>query len=213
MTDHPSSVVELDTEGNVLRVIPSDGDHDFEAIEYLGGNRYALSRERERTLTTHCIDSSTTVLPPATYSLTLDVNRHSDNAGFEGLAQGRGEHALMVAQEKKPLRLYVTDQSPDALSVSDSLTHRASLPWFLKDISGLHYDRNNGLLYVLSHESDVVVVSDLDGGRKVMSLRRGHYGLRRDIPQAEGIASDDRDTLWIVSEPNLFYRFTRTASS
>ncbi|WP_180349129.1 SdiA-regulated domain-containing protein, partial [Salmonella enterica] len=22
-----------------------------------------------------------------------------------------------------------------------------------------------------------------------------------------------RDTLWIVSEPNLFYRFTRTASS
>ncbi|EBS2491480.1 hypothetical protein DRT07_19530, partial [Salmonella enterica subsp. enterica serovar Enteritidis] len=23
----------------------------------------------------------------------------------------------------------------------------------------------------------------------------------------------DRDTLWIVSEPNLFYRFTRTASS
>ncbi|WP_262234160.1 SdiA-regulated domain-containing protein, partial [Escherichia coli] len=29
VTDHPSSVVELDTEGNVLRVIPSDGDHDF----------------------------------------------------------------------------------------------------------------------------------------------------------------------------------------
>ncbi|OPS63834.1 hypothetical protein BSW08_23985, partial [Salmonella enterica subsp. enterica serovar Enteritidis] len=26
--------------------------------------------------------------------------------------------------------------------------------------------------------------------------------MRRDIPQAEGIASDDRDTLWIVSEPN-----------
>ncbi|EAP1703350.1 SdiA-regulated domain-containing protein, partial [Salmonella enterica] len=25
--------------------------------------------------------------------------------------------------------------------------------------------------------------------------------------------SDDRDTLWIVSEPNLFYRFTRTAAS
>ena len=44
VTDHPSSVVELDTDGNVLRVIPSDGDHDFEAIEYLGRNRYVLSR-------------------------------------------------------------------------------------------------------------------------------------------------------------------------
>ncbi|HAE0951611.1 TPA_asm: hypothetical protein G2730_23245 [Salmonella enterica subsp. enterica serovar Enteritidis] len=53
----------------------------------------------------------------------------------------------------------------------------------------------------------------MDGGRKVMSLHRGHCGLRSDIPQAEGIASDDRDTLWIVSEPNLFYRFTRTAAS
>ncbi|MGK7339973.1 SdiA-regulated domain-containing protein, partial [Salmonella enterica] len=73
--------------------------------------------------------------PPATYSLTLEVNRHSDNPGFEGHAHGRGEHALMVAQEKKPLRHYVTDQTPDAQSVSDSLTHRASLPRFLKDIS------------------------------------------------------------------------------
>ncbi|ETC69015.1 MULTISPECIES: SdiA-regulated domain-containing protein, partial [Salmonella] len=53
----------------------------------------------------------------------------------------------------------------------------------------------------------------LDGGRKVMSLHRGLCGLRSDIPQAEGITSDDRDTLWIVSEPNLFYRFTRTAAS
>uniref|UniRef100_UPI003297ED8A SdiA-regulated domain-containing protein n=1 Tax=Salmonella enterica TaxID=28901 RepID=UPI003297ED8A len=70
------------------------------------------------------------------------------------------------------------------------LTHRATLPWYLKGISGLHYDRNNGLLYVLSHESAVVGVSDLHGGRKVMSLRRGHWGLRRDIPQAEGIASE-----------------------
>ncbi len=32
----------------------------------------------------------------------------------------------------------------DALSVSDSLTYRVSLPWFLKDISGLHYDRQRG---------------------------------------------------------------------
>ena len=85
MTDHPSSVVELDTDGNVLRVIPSDGDHDFEAIEYLGRNRYVLSRERGRMLTTHHIGRNTSVLPPASYTLTLDVDRKSDNAGLKAL--------------------------------------------------------------------------------------------------------------------------------
>lgn len=164
-------------------------------------------------LTTHHIDRNTSVLPPASYTLTLDVDRKSDNAGFEGLARGRGENALIVAQEKKPLRFLETDHSHDSLSVSDSLTHRLSLPWFLKDISGLHYDRINRRLYVLSHESALVLVSDPEGGRRVMPLRRGHSGLERDIPQAEGIASDGRNSLWIVSEPDRFYRFSRTTTS
>ena len=103
VTDHPSSVVELDTDGNVLRVIPSDGDHDFEAIEYLGRNRYVLSRERGRMLTHH-IGRNTSVLPPASYTLTLDVDRKSDNAGFEGLARGRGENALIVARKRNRFR-------------------------------------------------------------------------------------------------------------
>ncbi|EHG9002329.1 hypothetical protein J4L15_005275, partial [Salmonella enterica subsp. enterica serovar Java] len=38
-------------------------------------------------------------------------------------------------------------------------------------------------------------------------------GLERDIPQAEGIASDGRNSLWIVSEPDRFYRFSRTTTS
>nr|AAY88080.1 hypothetical protein [Salmonella enterica subsp. enterica serovar Dublin] len=169
--------------------------------------------KRERILTTHHIDRNTSVLPPASYTLTLDVDRKSDNAGFEGLARGRGENALIVAQEKKPLRFLETDHSHDSLSVSDSLTHRLSLPWFLKDISGLHYDRKNRRLYVLSHESALVLVSDPEGGWWVMPLRRGHSGLERDIPQAEGIASDGRNSLWIVSEPDRFYRFSRTTTS
>ena len=93
-----------------------------------------------------------------------------------------------------------TDHSHDSLSVSDSLTHRLSLPWFLKDISGLHYDRKNRRLYVLSHESALVMVSDPRGRLEGVPLRQGHSGLERDIPQAEGIASDGRNSLWIVSQ-------------
>nr|WP_303046315.1 SdiA-regulated domain-containing protein [Salmonella enterica] len=71
---------------------------------------------------------------------------------------------------------------------------KQKVPAKQKKLLRTHYKLN-------SHESAVVVVSDLDGGRKVMSLHRGLCGLRSDI------------TLWIVSEPNLFYRFTRTAAS
>ena len=148
VTDHPSSVVELDTDGNVLRVIPSDGDHDFEAIEYLGRNRYVLSRERGRMLTTHHIGRN---VCPAAGVIHPDpgCGQKKDNAGFEGLARGRGENALIVAQKRNRF-VFRNGPQPYSLSVSDSLTHRLSLPWFLKDISGLHYDRKNRRLYVLS---------------------------------------------------------------
>ncbi|EJI9259451.1 SdiA-regulated domain-containing protein [Salmonella enterica] len=137
----------------------------------------------------------------------------SVTAGGSTTAQHFRASVPVVAQEKKPLRFLETDHSHDSLSVSDSLTHRLSLPWFLKDISGLHYDRKNRRLYVLSHESALVLVSDPEGGWWVMPLRRGHSGLERDIPQAEGIASDGRNSLWIVSEPDRFYRFSRTTTS
>lgn len=209
VTDHPSSVIELDSEGNVLRVIPSDRDYDFEAIEYLGHNRYILARERMRTLSTHYIDRTTTELPLTVYTMTLDINRSNENDGFEGLSRSPERDELIVAQEKKPLRIYRAWHNENAMSISDTITREISLPWFIKDISGLHYDRIRRCLYVLSHESKMVLVSDLIGNRKLMPLRSGHYGLYRDIPQAEGIASDGKGNLWVVSEPNLFYRFSK----
>ena len=84
MTDHPSSVVELDTDGNVLRVIPSDGDHDFEAIEYLAGTAMSCPGSGDGC-SPPTIGRNTSVLPPASYTLTLDVDRKSDNAGLKAL--------------------------------------------------------------------------------------------------------------------------------
>lgn len=74
VTDHPSSVVELDRDGNVLRVVPSVEDHDFEAIEYLGQNIYTLSRERERTLSTYRIDGDTLWICPYISRHLLSLN-------------------------------------------------------------------------------------------------------------------------------------------
>ena len=41
-----------------------------------------------------------------------------------------------------------------------------------------------------------------------MVFETGLGGLATRIPQAEGVTLDDRGRLYIVSEPNLIYRFT-----
>ena len=44
-----------------------------------------------------------------------------------------------------------------------------------------------------------------------LSLLRGQHGLKRSVPQAEGLTSDDEGNLYLVSEPNLFYVFKKKA--
>jgi uncharacterized protein YjiK len=80
-------------------------------------------------------------------------------------------------------RLYVTDQSPDALSVSDSLTHRASSPWFLKDIPACIMTGTTARMYF--RESDVVVVSDLTAEKGDVAAP-GHYGSVKGYPAGGG---------------------------
>ena len=44
-----------------------------------------------------------------------------------------------------------------------------------------------------------------------LSLSAGRHGLERDVPQAEGMAMGPDGTLYLVSEPNLFYVFRKPA--
>ena len=42
-----------------------------------------------------------------------------------------------------------------------------------------------------------------------MTLLGGFNGLKKTIPRAEGVTMDEAGTLYMVSEPNLFYRFEK----
>ena len=79
---------------------------------------------------------------------------------------------------------------------------------FVRDLSSLQFDERSGHLLALSDESRLLLELDVQGKPlSTLSLRKGAHGLKAAVPQAEGVAMDDAGTLYMVSEPNLFYVF------
>lgn len=217
VTNANPEVLELSLDGRLLRRIALHGFGDPEAIEYIAPGLYVISDEREQRLFKVRIDDATTRLDAAdSQQLALGIGRNG-NKGFEGLAYDRAGQRLFVAKERDPLRIYeirgfphVDAGQPLAVQVSDDPQRDARL--FVRDLSSLQYDPRSGHLLALSDESRLIIELDT-AGRPVssLSLRAGRHGLRQSVPQAEGIALDDAGNLYLVSEPNLFYRFARPA--
>lgn len=78
----------------------------------------------------------------------------------------------------------------------------------MRDISGLDLDSRTGHLLVLSDESRMLLELDSRGEPfSFMSFMAGFNGLSQSIGQAEGVAMDGHGKIYVVGEPNLFYRF------
>ncbi len=215
VTNHKAELIELSLGGKVLRRIALVGFGDAEAVEYIGPGTYVISDERAQRLFKVHVDERTRWLDAADseqLSLGLGLN---GNKGFEGLAYDSQGRRLFVAKERDPLRILEITGFPSAeqrqnLHVADDLKRDRRL--FVRDLSSLQFDERSGHLLALSDESRLVVELDVDGRPiSTLSLLRGMHGLKRSVPQAEGLAMDEAGDLYLVSEPNLFYRFTKKA--
>ncbi len=215
VTNQKAELIELSLDGRVLRRIPLVGFGDAEAVEYIGPGTYVISDERAQRLFKVHVDERTRWLDAADseqLSLGLGLN---GNKGFEGLAYDSQGRRLFVAKERDPLRILEITGFPSAeqrlnLHVADDLKRDRRL--FVRDLSSLQFDERSGHLLALSDESRLVVELDVDGRPiSTLSLLRGMHGLKRSVPQAEGLAMDEIGELYLVSEPNLFYRFTKKA--
>ena len=214
VTNQNTELIELSLVGKVLRRIPLHGFGDAEAVEYVGKNLFVISDERQQRLFKVRIDDKTTQLNAAdSEQFSLGIGRNG-NKGFEVLAYDPDTKRLFVAKERDPVRIYEIhgfpreQGKPMAVDVIDHPRRDRTL--FVRDLSSLQYDRRTGHLLALSDESRLVV--EIDAGGQPLStlrLRRGSHGLKRDVPQAEGMAMDDQGTLYLVSEPNLFYVFRK----
>jgi len=211
--NHPEQVVELSTEGKVIRHINLIGIRDPESIEYIGNNQYIVTDERVQKIILITIDKDTTeVTSQGAQQITLGVG-DVGNKGLEGLTWDHRNKKVYAAKEKKPVHIYEVTGFPQAANTTMDIEvtnnfHRDQ-QLFLKDLSGLAFNDHYEHLLILSAESRLVLEIDKKGNPiSSLSLLMGN-GLSEPIRQAEGLALDDEDNLYIVAEPNLFYVFKK----
>lgn len=215
VTNKNSELIELSLEGKVLRRIALVGFGDPEAVEYISADTYVITDERQQRLIKIHLEADTTFLDAEdAEQMTLGVHM-SSNKGFEGLAYDSVGKRLFVAKERDPMLIYEVHGFPHFKPDKTYAVHVINNPkrdagMFVRDLSSLQYDERSGHLLALSDESRLIIELDVDGRPlSTMSISGGRQGLQKTVPQAEGIAMDDDGTLYLVSEPNLFYVFKK----
>lgn len=215
VTNQNSEMIEMSLDGRILRRIALIGFGDPEAVEFISADTYVISDERQQRLIKIHLEEGTTFLDAAdAEQMTLGMHM-TRNKGFEGLAYDSKGKRLFVAKERDPMLIYEVQGFPHYNPEKSYAVHVVNNPkrdagLFVRDLSSLQYDERSGHLLALSDESFLVLELDIDGRPlSTMSLRKGQQGLQKTVPQAEGIAMDDEGTLYLVSEPNLFYVFKK----
>lgn len=183
----------------------------------LSDGRIAVIDERRGQMTIFRLSPDTTFIDGATLDSISLGHQNAGNKGFEGVAWDARNQRMLLAKERSPFGLFSLP-FPE-LDKGDSITPQALLELpsdqvFMRDFSSLAVDQRSGNVLVLSDESRMLLELDAQGNPvSFISLAMGFNGLTRSIKQAEGVAMDSAGTIYIVSEPNLFYVFKKHQGS
>jgi uncharacterized protein YjiK len=212
--NRPPQIAELTTEGRLLRILELEGAKDPEGITYVKDDTYVISDEHSHTMYWVRIRPDTTrVSVEGKSSLGLSIDT-VHNSSFEGVSWDSAQNRLFMVKEKLPLRVLVVSGLDAAnesrgfnIDISEWKSSRAA-SLFMSDLSSLTLHEPTGHLLLLSEESALVVEYAADGQPvSMMPLWRGLHGLAHKVPQPEGLAVGPDGTIYVLSEPNLFYRF------
>jgi len=177
ISDETSTIYRLNNEGIVVQTIKVEG-FDFEAITLIDDTTLVILQERTREMV--FLDTSGTELKRIKLDLEGELN-----SGPEGIAFNPKNRHFYVLNEKKPSLFVELDEQLNIIR-KDTLE-------FCKDVSGLYFDEENQILWMLSDESQLIIKTNLNG--KLLEK------IEITIPQPEGIAlSKDGRNLYIVSD-------------
>lgn len=218
--NRPAAVAELSTDGRLLREIPLPWLPDPEGISHVRADLFVVSSEASHTLYWLRIPAgSQEVQRVATTQLPLDFDSWP-NLGLEGISWDEERQQLLLVNEKWPRKVLLVDgltpaQGGRARPAVHAWRPQAWLGFLGRDLTSLTTNPASGDLVLLSEQSGLITEYSRQGDiLGVLPLWRGFAGLTRTVPQPEGLTLGADNTLYIVSEPNLFYRLepARTAS-
>lgn len=218
VVNRPPLVAEISPDGRLLRQFPLTGAQDPEGITHMEGDRFIIADEGLHRLSWVSITPGTTALDISDAPhLTLDLGVQ-DNMGFEGISWDAGTRRLILVQEMWPVRvLTVTGLEaalaggPLALGVQE-WAPAAGHAFLAADLSSVTLHEATGNLLLLSHLNAALFEYSPQGEIvSFLPLWSGWAALQDDIPQAEGVAVGSAGEVFLVSEPNLFYRLDRQA--
>ena len=212
ITNQPQELIELDMNFTPVRRILLENFFDTEAVVYIGNSTFVIADERDLSIVVAPVNAQTNTLNRKELRFITLKQGGSDNNGLEGLAFDAKTKVIYAVQERNPLKLISVSGLTDGIQgIAIGVPAHIDINDFnLDDLSGLHFDAKTGHLLLLSDEAKLLVEVDKNGHAiSYLDLEDGFNGLQEDIPQAEGVTLDSQGNLYIVSEPNLLYRFTK----
>ena len=214
VTNKPKRVIEITPDGRVLRSLPVAFGADLEGISHIKDDLFVLVSETGNEIWGARLNkATTTVLPTPGETLSVSFNQRV-NEGIEGLSWDHHGQRLFVANEKNPLtileikgvdKLILGERANVSISIWNPVYSLANIAG---DVSSISFNESRDSMTMLSHESRRVYRFDHQGiPRLILQLEKGRHGLRQSVSQPEGLAFGPDGSMYVVAEPNLFFRF------
>lgn len=200
-------LVELTLQGDVLRKMPLIGWSNPEGVAVMENGLMAIVDERQHSLVIVKVDADTRELKASDFPKFDLGPSENQNKAFEGVAWDPRHQHLLLGEERPPA---LFTWSSDGTTLKGDKQRLPSDELDIRNLSALAVDPRTGHVLVLSADSHLLLELAETGEQvSFMTLLGGFNGLKKTIPRAEGVAMDENGTLYIVSEPNLFYRFEK----
>lgn len=210
ISNRPRNIYELNKNGDIIRQIKLSGFKDTEGITHIKNDTFALVDEKKESIIIVKIDELTNNINYKESKIIKLEIKNFENFGFEGVTYNSFKNTILIANEKFPMKIIEISNWETNNPIFQKSEIFENIKQYVSDISSFTFNEKTNNFIILSDESKMILEVNQKG--KLLSyqyLTKGKMYLENDIPQPEGITIDKENNIYIVSEPNLFYKFSK----